>query len=215
MRSTTVSEDSLPMNMSGAKPAKARWWVRGYRWLMKGRSRRVRREQFLALPPSHVFAFIVDGANLEPTTPRSLKFQLLNSLPISLEPEQTLDYQWSFLLRKFQMKARVVQVNPPGLLEEVQQSGPFRVWHYLRKLKSTTGGTWVVDELEYHLPWGIFGTLLDRLVVHRKIEHWFDYRQARLIELLLADATQAAQSPSTRASRARMRRHPQKPESTE
>lgn len=215
MRSTTVSEDSLPSEITGSKAAKAWWWVRGYRWFTKGRARRVRREQFLALPPSHVFAFIVDGANLEPTTPRSLKFQLLNPLPISLEPELILEYQWLFLFRKFQMKVRIVQVTPPGFLEEVQQSGPFRMWRYLRKLKSTTAGTWVVDELEYHLPWGVIGTLLDRLIVHRKIENLFDYRQARLIELLLSDTTQAAQAPSTRASRARMRRHAPKTDSPE
>jgi ligand-binding SRPBCC domain-containing protein len=173
----------------------------------------VRREQFLALPPSHVFAFIVNAANLEPTTPRSLRFQLLTSIPITIEAGQTLDYQWNFLFREFYMKGKIAQVSPPGLIEEVQESGPFRVWHYFRKLKSTTGGTWVVDELEYHLRGGILGTLLDRLFVRRKIEHLFDYRQARLIELLLSDTAQAAQSPSTLASRARLRRPSRSPDS--
>ena len=215
MRSTTVREDSIPTKRSGEKPATERWWVRGSRWFLKGRSRRVRREQFLALPPFQVFAVLLDGANLELTTPRDLRFQLLTPLPSSLEQGQTLAYQWQFLHRQWKMQVCLVQVAPPSIVEEVQQTGPFRLWHYVRKLKSTTGGTWAVDELEYQLPWGILGTLLDRLFVGRKIDQLFDYRQARLIELLLPDAAQAAQAPSTQASRARMRRPAPAPETRE
>ncbi len=215
MRSTTVREDSIPTKKAGEKPAADRWWVRGTRWFLKGRSRRVRREHFLTLAPLQVFAFLVDGTNLEPTTPRNLRFRLLTPLPITLETGQTLSYQWQFLFRNFQMQARIVQATAPSIVEEVQQTGPFRLWHYVRKLKSTTGGTWAVEELEYKLPGGMLGTLLDRLIVGRKIEQLLEYRQARLIELLLPDAAQAANAPSTRASRARMRRPAPAPDTQE
>lgn len=214
MRSTTV-RDETSLEKPGTRPPVERLWVRAWRWFTRGRVRRLRREQFLALSPSRVFTFSIDAANLERTTPRSFRFQLLSPLPLTLETDQTLEYQWRFLARTFKMKTRVVQLVAPGMIEEIQLKGPFRLWHHVRRLKSTAGGTWAIDELEYQLSWGVIGTLLDRLIVRRKLDQLFDYRQARLIELLLPDAAEAAQATDTRASLKRMRRPERSPEASE
>jgi ligand-binding SRPBCC domain-containing protein len=104
------------------------------------------------------------------------------------------------------MKTSLQQLTYPSQLEEVQLSGPFLKWTQKRRLRIASGGTWLIDEIEYEIPWGVTGRILNRLLVRGKLDRWFDYRQASTIELLLPDVAQAAHAPSTRSSRARLRR---------
>ena len=56
-----------------------------------------------------------------------------------------------------------------------QESGAFR---------DTPGGTLIADAVDYELPLGALGTLAHVLFVRRTLERIFDYRRARVAELL-------------------------------
>ena len=202
MRSHIIKEASSTASDQSATP----WWKRIALAFTVGQARRLRREQFLALAPTRVFQFLAEGANLESTVPQRFRFQLRASPPCALEAQQTFEVLWKLWGRSFAMRLFVSQSQTPRVLELTQRDGPFRLWRHTCRLKPTSGGTWIVDELEYLLPWGICGALFDRLIARRKLEELFDYRQERLVELLLADVTWQAQSSLAGASHARARR---------
>ena len=69
-----------------------------------------------------------------------------------------------------------------------QEHGPFRFWRHCHRTRGETrdgvAGTVVTDELEYELPMGLLGDIVDALAVRGQIESLFAYRQRKLPELL-------------------------------
>jgi ligand-binding SRPBCC domain-containing protein len=83
---------------------------------------------------------------------------------------------------------------------DVQVSGPFAYWkhHHLfeagdtrfdgkrsgHEIKIESGGTWIIDDVEYEMPYGIFGAIAEKLFARNQLEGMFAYRKAKTLELL-------------------------------
>ena len=203
---------AVPQHLLMDEP-KQGWWHKISHWLFGSSSHTLRREQLISLQPSRVFQFLIDTSYIERLALPSLKLQLLRPQPTYLHGGQVLHYQWRFFGKSWQMKTVIEQSSAPSILEEVQTSGPFSSLKYLRRLRIASGGTWIIDDLKYELPWGCFGRLMNRLFIQRKIEKFFDHRQQLTIDYLISDAAQAAQTSARRSSRSQINRPEEQPES--
>lgn len=83
---------------------------------------------------------------------------------------------------------------------DLQLSGPFAYWrhHHIfesgdtefkgkrsgQEIKIQEGGTWIVDNVEYEMPLGIFGSLAEKFFARRQLESLFAFRKDKVIELL-------------------------------
>ncbi len=65
-----------------------------------------------------------------------------------------------------------------------QLSGPFTSWKHCHCVRSMQhngiAGSWIVDDIEYEVPFGIAGKLAHRLWLRRQIEQAFVYRTVSL-----------------------------------
>jgi len=73
--------------------------------------------------------------------------------------------------------------EPPLCFVDEQESGPYRSWVHRHEFSDLGDGTLVRDRVQYELPWFPLGELAHP-VVRRKLDHIFDFRQARLQQLL-------------------------------
>lgn len=95
--------------------------------------------------------------------------------------------QFGFL--PLQMSTRIVEYTPPWGFVDQQEKGPFGYWRHAHRFERMgSGRTRLYDRVEYEMPLGALGSLVDRLLVRRDIEQLFAYRHRRTRELLGAPA---------------------------
>lgn len=133
-------------------------------------------EQCVGRPVDEVFAFFSDANNLEAITPRQLNFHILTPGPIRLEAGARIDYQLTLYGISLKWATLIESWEPPNQFVDVQLRGPYRVWRHTHRFVSEGAGTRIVDDVEYELPLGPLGRLVDVLWTRREVARIFSYR---------------------------------------
>ena len=146
----------------------------------------------LPVPRADAFAFFSDAGNLERITPPELKFHIITPQPIKVRQGTLIDYRLK--LRGFPVKWRTeIHVwDPPHAFVDRQIRGPYKQWvhrHSFFEIDKNT--TLIEDEVKYRLGFSPFGEVA-HFLVRRELDYIFDYRQARVAELLVAPPQAAA-----------------------
>lgn len=142
------------------------------------------REQLVRRPRAEVFAFFASARNLALLTPGLLHFQFVTPPPARFECGSLIEYRLRLLRIPFRWRTRIETVEPGHSFSDVQLSGPYARWHHLHEFREAPGGTLVVDQVEYELPYGPLGRLAQKIFVRRVLDRIFDYRRGRIRELL-------------------------------
>jgi len=138
---------------------------------------------WLARPLDEVFAFFADAGNLERITPPELRFRILTPLPIEMRSGARIDYRLSLYGVPFRWRTEIAVWEPPHCFVDVQLSGPYREWVHTHRFVADGEGTRMEDEVRYVLPLGRLG-LAGLPLVRRQLDRIFDFREARIRELL-------------------------------
>jgi ligand-binding SRPBCC domain-containing protein len=141
------------------------------------------REQWVPRPLDEVFAFFSDARNLEILTPDWLKFKILTPGPIAIAPGTHIQYRLSWHGTPLRWTTEITRWNPPADFEDIQLSGPYKLWRHTHRFSAHNGGTQMTDTVEYALPFGFLGRLAHALQVRRNVEKIFDYRYERIREM--------------------------------
>jgi ligand-binding SRPBCC domain-containing protein len=141
------------------------------------------RRQVVAVPVDEAFSFFADPWNLEAITPGWLRFRI-TAAPARLERGSRLEYRLRLFGVPVRWRTAIVEWRPPRSFTDVQLAGPYPLWEHTHRLAPTQGGTEIFDHVRYRLPGGPFAPAVRRLAVGRWLDEIFDYRAARLQELL-------------------------------
>ena len=133
-------------------------------------------EQLVGRPVDEVFAFFSDAGNLEAITPRQLNFRILTPGPIRLAAGARIDYQLKLYGVPLKWATLIEIWEPPRQFVDVQLRGPYRVWRHTHRFVSEGAGTRIVDDVEYQLPLGPLGRLVDALWTRREVARIFSHR---------------------------------------
>lgn len=151
------------------------------------------RSQVVPLPRAEVFSFFADPRNLEAITPAFLRFSILPPVPWSLDVDSRIDYRLSLFGVPFRWRTRIAAWVPGVRFVDVQERGPYALWHHTHTFADEGGGTRVSDRVEYQLPLGPLGEVAHPVLVRRTLARIFDHRQERVAALLgAASGTQRA-----------------------
>jgi|688.fasta_scaffold529882_2 ligand-binding SRPBCC domain-containing protein len=72
--------------------------------------------------------------------------------------------------------ARIHEVNEPKSFRDTAEKSPFKTWTHEHKFEEENGGCWLIDTVEYSLPFGILGWIAGALLVNRDIDNMFAHR---------------------------------------
>jgi hypothetical protein len=142
----------------------------------------IQREQWVPRPLEEVFAFFSDARNLELLTPDWLKFHVL-TMPNRIATGVHIQYRLKWHGIPLRWTTEITRWNPPSDFEDIQLSGPYRLWHHTHRFLELNGGTQMTDVVEYELPFGFLGRMAHALQVKRNVETIFDYRRDRIQEM--------------------------------
>jgi ligand-binding SRPBCC domain-containing protein len=143
----------------------------------------LRREIVVPAPLNEVFAFFSEARNLERITPAFLRFHVLTPEPIWMAPGARIDYRLRVRGVPVSWRTVIETWDPPHQFIDIQERGPYRLWHHTHRFREVPDGTWMEDAVRYALPFGVFGQLAHWLVVRRDVEAIFDYRAQCILEI--------------------------------
>ena len=114
----------------------------------------------LDAPPAEVYAFHEDPRNITAISPSSLRVEWVDcSVPARAGEEFRLR------VRQFGLPLEWVgwweEVIPCSRLVDGAWKSPFRLWRHQHLFEASGSGTLMTDRVEYALPFGLLGRLLD------------------------------------------------------
>ena len=144
---------------------------------------RVERRQWVAADLARTFTFFERAENLALITPPWLGFRVLTPRPIVMARGVILDYRVRIFGIPRPWRSLISEYDPPHAFRDVQLVGPYRRWDHHHRFRSERGGTTLEDVVVYELPFGPLGAIAAPLV-RRQLDAIFDYRRARIDEIL-------------------------------
>ena len=113
-----------------------------------------------------------------------MEFKILTEIPEKIydnllicyrvKPLPGIPLKWTSLIK---------DVKPPFSFVDEQLKGPYRYWRHLHELREIPEGTEVKDTVHYISLPGIAGKLVDKLIIRRRLNLIFDYRENKLKEI--------------------------------
>ena len=142
---------------------------------------RITRIQILPAPIDRVWEFFSAPENLNAITPPDLSFQILSGGGQRMYAGQLIEYRIQFLPPfKSRWLTEITHVQEPTLFVDEQRLGPYRFWHHQHQFSERGGGTEMIDQVTYQLPFGILGNWVHSLWIKRRLDDIFDYREEQV-----------------------------------
>ncbi len=132
-----------------------------------------------------VWDFFSNPQNLAQITPREMHMRITNEDDVgSLYEGMTISYKlFPFFNFPVRWSTGIVRVDRPHEFEDEQKSGPYEVWRHKHLFREVPGGVEMTDIIEYRIPFGFVGEMLNQLLIHSKLEYVFSYRHRKIEEI--------------------------------
>lgn len=124
--------------------------------------------------------------NLAKITPPEMFFRITNgSSGRPIHEGMIITYTlYPFMLIPVSWATEITKVSKPDSFEDRQLQGPYDVWRHRHLFRQIDGGVEMTDIVEYQLPLGAFGELVESLIVGRRLDEVFAYRHRMIAEIL-------------------------------
>jgi len=142
--------------------------------------------QKLPITISEAWAFFSSPMNLAKITPADMAFTVTSDPEQAKQmyPGMIITYKVSPMLGiKINWMTEITHVAEGKYFIDEQRFGPYKFWHHQHHFKAIAGGTEMSDILTYGLPMGVLGNMANSIFVANKLQHIFDYRKQKVIEL--------------------------------
>ncbi|WP_245844565.1 SRPBCC family protein [Salinicoccus kekensis] len=141
------------------------------------------RHQTLPVTPEEAWAFFSNPQKLEEITPGDMPFKMIGEdfpgmyagmiIQYNIEPFPKFPVKWI---------TEITHVEEGKYFVDEQRFGPFKFWHHQHHFREIEGGVEIIDTVNYILPFQIIGRAAHKLVVEKRLEEIFDFRQKTLLE---------------------------------
>ena len=135
-------------------------------------------------PRDEVFDFFSRAENLQSLTPGWLDFEVLTPEPVEMEEGTRIDYRLRVRGVPIRWTSRIVGWDPPVRFADLQERGPYRLWHHVHEFEADGEATVCRDRVTYAVPGG---ALVHALVVRRDVAAIFRFRHRALAERFGSD----------------------------
>lgn len=139
----------------------------------------------VATTPAELFAFHMDTENLAAISPPWPPFRVV-SVPKAAEPGDLQVFRLGAGPLARTWEARITRVVPDRLLEDVQESGPFRSWRHQHQFLPDGEGAVLADVVQFRLFPTPVGEFAEFFLVKPAIKAMFAYRHWKTKRMLRA-----------------------------
>lgn len=129
--------------------------------------------------------FFSNPAKLKDITPPYMGFDITSDFSNErMYQGMIITYKVSPLLNiPVNWVTEITQLRAPYFFVDNQKSGPFKYWHHQHIFREVEGGTEMTDIVNYAVPYGLPGRIVERMIVRQRVEEIFRFRHQKLESL--------------------------------
>lgn len=142
-------------------------------------------QQVVPAEMNAVWEFFSRPENLNKITPKDMDFEIVTKLEgLEMYPGMLVRYIVSPLpLMKSDWVTEITAMATHKYFIDEQRFGPFTFWHHQHHFKATDDGVLLTDILHYAVPFGPVGRMVNAIMINKRIDDIFTYRQAVIEDL--------------------------------
>ena len=130
-----------------------------------------------------VWKFYTDLDHLKKITPENMNIRIKNSTTSQIVEGQEAILEAKIIFLKKTWNTKITYQKPYKYIDEMIK-GPFKKWRHIHIFEQIEPGkTNVIDEIDFELPYGILGQLLEP-VAYKKLVKVFEYRKIQTTKIL-------------------------------
>jgi ligand-binding SRPBCC domain-containing protein len=137
--------------------------------------------QNLPISQKEAWNFLSDPRNLKTITPDYMGFEIVSGAASKIYAGQILQYIVTPLLNiPLNWVTEITHIREGEYFVDEQRFGPYSLWHHKHFIKPIKNGVEMIDIVDYKVPFGILGQLVQPFLVRPKLEEIFEYRKNAL-----------------------------------
>ena len=137
--------------------------------------------QNLPISQKEAWNFLSDPRNLKTITPDYMGFEIVSGAASKMYAGQILQYIVTPLLNiPLKWVTEITHIKEGEYFVDEQRFGPYSLWHHKHFIKPIKNGVEMIDIVDYKVPFGILGQLVQPFLVRPKLEEIFEYRKNAL-----------------------------------
>ena len=135
-------------------------------------------------PIQDVWKFYTDVKHLEIITPKEMDLKIINSSSQNIIQGQEIWLSGKIMAnRRNRWHSKITFLKKYEYIDEML-TGPFKTWKHSHKFDDLDGGrTEIIDEIQFELPYGIFGRLFEGYASNQ-LTKTFHHRQISTCNVL-------------------------------
>lgn len=134
---------------------------------------------YMPITIDQAWDFFSLAGNLEKITPKELDFRIIAKpdvprifsgmrIQYKVRPLMNIAVKWETEIR---------EVDAPYKFMDKQLKGPYALWEHTHLFEEVPGGVKMTDTVSYALPLGLLGVFAHNIVVKKKLDEIFSYRE--------------------------------------
>lgn len=142
------------------------------------------KKQNLPISIQEAWDFLSDPKNLTTISPDYMEFRIVSGADRPMFAGQIIQYIVTPVLGiKTKWVTEITHVIDKHYFVDEQRFGPYALWHHKHFIKEIVGGVEMEDIIDYKVPFGFLGQLVQPILVKPKLEEIFNYRRKKLEEI--------------------------------
>jgi len=139
----------------------------------------------LAISIEEAWAFFSNPRNLKEITPPYMGFDITSEFfKEQMYAGMIITYRVKPLLGiPMLWMTEITQVKENEFFIDEQRLGPYKIWHHQHHFKAIDGGVEMTDIVNYVVPFGFLGRIVEPFLVRPKLREIFDFREKKMREL--------------------------------
>lgn len=139
------------------------------------------KKQNLPISKAQAWDFLSRPENLKTITPDYMGFNILSGGDRPMFAGQIIQYIVTPIMGiKTKWVTEITHVKEGVYFVDEQRFGPYALWHHKHFIKEIDGGVEMEDIIDYKVPFGFLGQLVQPFLVKPKLEEIFEYRTKKL-----------------------------------
>lgn len=146
---------------------------------------KLRREIIVSEKAGRVWEFLSTPKNLNELTPQDLSFEILTDLPEEMYNGLIIEYRIKIpLAGTWNWITEIKHIREGKAFVDEQRKGPYKFWYHYHEIEETNDGTRIIDVVTYDIPFSIFGKIMHKLYIRKKLNEIFDFRSEKFLMIL-------------------------------
>jgi len=140
--------------------------------------------QNLPISQKEAWDFLSDPKNLKRITPEYMGFEILSGASDKMYAGQIIQYIVTPVMSiPTKWVTEITHVDEGKYFVDEQRFGPYALWHHKHFIKPIHKGVEMIDIIDYKIPFGILGQLVQPIIVAPKLKEIFEFRKHALNEM--------------------------------